>query len=118
MGWFLLAETATFLVAFVLTVFFGGKKILALGAVVVFVLPMTAAVWDPDGSCVEQPSESGGFGPDFGSCDFLFGNLSPGEWFMLSLIGAGVLYLGWAVGVGVAVQARRSHNSRSEDSGQ
>ena len=111
MGWFLLAETATFLVAFVLTVFFGGKKILALGVVVGFVVPLTVAVWDPDGTCVDE-------GSDFAGCDFLFGNLSPGEWFMVSLIGAGVLYLGWALGVGVAVEARRSRNSSSAGSAQ
>jgi hypothetical protein len=118
MGWFLLAETAAFLVALVLTLCFGGKKILALGALLGLVLPAAVAISDPDGPCVEQGSGSSGFGPDFGSCDFLFGNLSSGEWFVFSLIGAGVLYVGWAVGVGVAAQARRRRSSRLADSGQ
>lgn len=95
----LLVLLATPLPAFLLAAFVGRAPLLmGLGSTVALAIPFVLAVSDPDGSC-EGGSEE---------CGLLLGDISPGEWFFLGVIGAAFLLAAWMVGVGLGALARRT----------
>jgi hypothetical protein len=82
-GYFLIAETALFALAFLLATLLGGPdRILALGATLGFGVAVAAAIL---------------LGEDCNDELFCFGP-TPGEAFMLGLLASLFLYPGWALG--------------------
>jgi hypothetical protein len=65
------------LTGFILTAFLGhARRLLVTGAAFGGVIPVVLAAWDPDGPCED-----------------CFLNFAPGEWFVIGVVAATVLWL-------------------------
>jgi hypothetical protein len=102
-GTLLFVALATFVPAFLLTAFLGPpKRVLVLGSLLGVGSAMILAAWDPDGPC----------DPSSGDCDFLLANFTRGDWFILGLVAAALLYLVWMLGVGAGSVVLRRRQDR------